>query len=82
LLQAVVVELTELFNGNLGVSYGGHGVASESPEDVADAPDRETDDKEAHDNSHDGFAEPSRRSFVKTAKHARCFGSMSGWLRG
>jgi hypothetical protein len=49
-----------LFNGNLVVAYGGYGVPPESPEDVANAPDRETDDKKAHDNSHDGFAEPGR----------------------
>ncbi len=71
LLKAVVVELTELFNGNLGVAYCGYGVPAESAEDVANAPDRETDDKKAHDNSHDGFAEPGRRSFVNTAEHAR-----------
>src|SRR5262249_6058837 len=60
LLEAVVVELTKLFNGNLVVANGGYGVPSASPEDVANAPDRETDDKKAHDNGHDGFAEPGR----------------------
>jgi hypothetical protein len=60
LLDAVIVELTKLFNGNLVVTYGGYGVPPESPEDVANAPDRETDDKKAHDHSHDGFAEPGR----------------------
>ena len=31
---------------------------AEPAENVADAPDREADDQEAHDDTHDGLAEP------------------------
>ena len=58
LLQLVGVELAELFGRNLGVADLGERRLSESPEDVGDAPDAETDDQHAHHHGHDGFAEP------------------------
>ena len=58
LLQLLGVELAELFDRDLGVADRGQRRLSESPEDVGDAPDAETDDQHAHHHGHDGFAEP------------------------
>ena len=70
LLQAVVVEAAELLDRNLGSANLGGGVLSEAAENVADAPDREADDQQAHDDGHHGLAEPIGSGFVNTAEHA------------
>ena len=58
LLQLVSVELAELFSRNFDMPDLGQRRLSESPEDVGDAPDTETDDQNAHHHGHNGFAEP------------------------
>ena len=58
LLQLLGVELAELSDRDFGVADRGHCRLSETPEDIGDAPDAETDDQHAHHHGHDGFAEP------------------------
>ena len=58
LLQAIIVDLAELVQRNLGVADLGERRLAKAPEDVGDAPDAETDDQYAHDHGHDGLAEP------------------------
>ena len=58
LLQLLGVELAELSDRDFGVADRGDRRLSESPEDIGDAPDAETDDQHAHHHGHDGSAEP------------------------
>jgi hypothetical protein len=73
LLQLVGVILPKLLDRNFGAADLGHRIGPEAAENVADAPDREADDQAAHDDGHDGLADPGRSGFVDTAKHARVF---------
>ena len=61
LLQPIIVERAELLDRDLGAPDLGHGRAAEAAENVADAPNREADDQEAHDGGHHRFAEPIGR---------------------
>ncbi len=58
LLEAFIVELTELLDRNFGTADGCNRIETKSAENVADAPDRKTDDEKAHDTGHETFAEP------------------------
>ena len=58
LLQPLGVELAEFIDRDLGVTDRGQRRLSETPEDVGDAPDAETDDQDAHHHGHNGLAEP------------------------
>ncbi|MBA7668738.1 hypothetical protein ES703_76853 [subsurface metagenome] len=58
LLQAIIVDLAEGLDRNLGAADLGELRLAEPLEDVGDAPDAKTDDQNAHDNGHDGLAEP------------------------
>ena len=58
LLQPVGIGLAELFGRDFGMTDLGQRRLSESPENVGDAPDTETDDQNAHHHGHYGFAEP------------------------
>jgi hypothetical protein len=69
LLQTLVVDLAELLGADLRPADLGETRSAETPEDIADAPDREAHDQKAHDNAHDGLAEPIRRGFTDTSKH-------------
>ncbi len=73
LLQLVGVILAKLLDRNFGAADLGHRIGAEAAENVADAPDREADDQAAHDDGHEGLADPGRSGFVDTAKHARVF---------
>ena len=44
---------------------------ADAAKNVTDAPDREADDQQTHDQRHDGFAEPTGGGFMNTAKHER-----------
>src|ERR1043165_8535811 len=69
LLQAVVVDLTELVDGDLGRADLGHGRAAETAEDVADAPDGEAHRDQPENHGHDRPPEPIGGSRANTAKH-------------
>ena len=69
LLQAVVVDLAELIDGDLGRTDLGDGRAAEPAEDVADAPDREADRDQAEHQAHDSSSQPIAGSLANTAKH-------------
>ena len=69
LLQALVVDLAELVDGDLGAADLGDGRAAEAAEDVADAPDREADGDQAEHDAHDGLAEPIAGGLAYTSKH-------------
>ena len=58
LLQLLGVEFAELSDRDIGVADRGHRRLSETPEDIGNAPDAETDDQHAHHHGHDGSAEP------------------------
>ena len=73
LLQAVGVELAELFDRDLGAADLDRRIEPEAAENIADAPDREADDQAAHDDGHDAPAEPGRGGFVDTAEHGLAF---------
>jgi len=60
LLQPISIDLAELLGRNLGVADRRHRRFAEAFEDVADAPHTEADNQNAHDQRHDGFAEPVR----------------------
>src|SRR5262249_55284861 len=53
LLQALVIDLPELLDPDLGVADLGEAGPAEAAENVADSPDREAYDQEAHDGRHD-----------------------------
>ena len=69
LLKAFGIKLAELFDRNLGAADLDRRIGAEAAENIADAPDREADDQAAHDDGHDGPAEPGRGGFVNTAEH-------------
>src|SRR5262249_52545045 len=69
LLETVVVGLPELLDGNLGVADLGEGRTAVAAENVADAPDAERQNKEAHHSGHDAFAEPGGGGFAHTSEH-------------
>ena len=71
LLQAVVVELAELVDGDFGAADLGDRIEPEATKNIADAPDGEADDQDTHDGGHDGFAEPGGGGFMHSAEHAR-----------
>ena len=58
LLQAVRVDLAKLIERDFGAADLGERRLAKPPEDIGDAPDAETDNQYAHDNGHDGLAEP------------------------
>ena len=63
LLQPLIVDLAELFDADLGIPDLGERRAAEAAENVADSPNGETDDQEAHDGGHHRLAEPIGRGF-------------------
>jgi hypothetical protein len=67
---AAKVTGAKLYASDFRAADLGHRIGAEAAENIADAPDREADDQAAHDDAHDGLAEPSRGGFVNTAKHA------------
>src|SRR4029077_12136466 len=69
LLQAIVVDLAELVDGDLGRADLGDGRAAEPAENVADAPDGETDGDQAEHDGHDSPPQPIGGSLANTAKH-------------
>ena len=70
LLQAVIVNLAELLDRDLGMANLGDGRTPKAAEHVADAPDRETEHEKAHHGGHDDLADPVGRGFAETSKHA------------
>ena len=58
LLQPIGVELTELIERDLDVADFCQGRLSESPENIGNAPDAETDNQHAHHHGHNSLAEP------------------------
>ena len=85
-LQLVGVILPELLDRDFRTADLGHRIGAEAAENIADAPDREADDQAAHDDAHDGLADPGRGGFVNTAKHACLVLAggdvrMKGWSR-
>src|SRR5262249_1427472 len=68
LLQALVIDLPELLDPDLGVADLGEAGPAEAAENVAGSPDREAYDQEAHDGRHDRLAEPIRGSGGEPSK--------------
>src|SRR5262249_23004603 len=72
--------VAELIDRDLGASDLGHGVDTETAENIADAPDSEADDQKPDHRRHDDLAEPIGRGFSQTSKHERYI-DLSEWER-
>jgi hypothetical protein len=69
LLQAVLIELAESIDANLGASDLCQRGLAETAEDIADPPDAEADGDQAEDDAHDNAAEPIGGGFMNTSEH-------------
>src|SRR6185295_1456084 len=69
LLQAVVVELAELLDRDLGRSDLGDRRAPKTPENVADAPQDENTRDQGENDPHQDAADPVGGSLSQSAKH-------------
>src|SRR6516162_3332514 len=58
LLEAVPIEILELIDRNFGAADLGEGRSAEPAENIVDAPDREADNQEPHDDGQDNAPKP------------------------